>query len=449
MAWGSSSLRSCASLLERLERNDASLIDLYILPTKQVTSADWERCCKAISQHGVARHVRAIHASGHAIEEALLPQISAVLYATGKDVSWEELAIGDANMGDNGVIALVADWKPDFRLSSLDLSYKSLRSVGLRSLLQWASSSKFLKKIDLSRNTDLATGLTADQLQQVLSSDTDDTRFPALEQVILAECNLEGESGAAIISSMARVPTLQVLDLSRNPLGPQGPATSLGSAESALLDLKLASCAMTDVGIISIMPGLSLLPHLQRLDLSCNGITVEGASCMANALAHGWKAMESLNLTGNPIHDAGIDVLIRQGLMLRQQNGASRLLSLDLSQTKCGSAGACLAIQSSHVEDLRLFDNALSSDGFTQLSPALQGGHASLQSLDLAGNGASEEAVVTLLRSLMVTDSGVASVLRTLVVGGNQGGPDLEAVIQELKEVHPELDIARDRIRKK
>jgi hypothetical protein len=41
------------------------------------------------------------------------------------------------------------------------------------------------------------------------------------------------------------------------------------------------------------------------------------------------------------------------------------------------------------------------------------------------------------------------SVLRTLVVGGNQGGPDLEAVIQELKEVHPELDIARDRIRKK
>ena len=71
-----------------------------------------------------------------------------------------------------------------------------------------------------------------------------------------------------------------------------------------------------------------------------------------------------------------------------------------------------------------------------------------MQSLDLAGNGANQEAVITLLRGLLDVSAGFESALKTIVVGGNQGGPDLEELIKEIKKARPEVDIARDQLRK-
>ena len=109
---------------------------------------------------------------------------------------------------------------------------------------------------------------------------------------------------------------------------------------------------------------------------------------------------------------------------------------------------ARLAIKSLDTRQLRFFDNALGSEGFRLLSDTLRGGHPTIKSLDLAGNGANQEAVVELLQGLLVTEAGFDSVLETVVVGGNQGGPSLEGLIQQLKEIRPGLDIARDRVRK-
>ena len=94
------------------------------------------------------------------------------------------------------------------------------------------------------------------------------------------------------------------------------------------------------------------------------------------------------------------------------------------------------------------FDNALGSHGLAALGDTLQGGHATLHSLDVAGNGANEAAVVTLLRGLLDATAGFESVLQTVVVGGNQGGAALEELIRQIKMVRPGVDIARDRVRK-
>jgi hypothetical protein len=43
----------------------------------------------------------------------------------------------------------------------------------------------------------------------------------------------------------------------------------------------------------------------------------------------------------------------------------------------------------------------------------------------------------------------ILPLLKTLVVGGNQGGTDLEDLCAQIRKVRPDLDIARDKIRKR
>ena len=91
-----------------------------------------------------------------------------------------------------------------------------------------------------------------------------------------------------------------------------------------------------------------------------------------------------------------------------------------------------------------------------------------MEYLDLGGNNASEEAVVALVQGLteplVVVHQTAATVaaenkdddtipknrnkLRVLVVGGNGGGPALEKAVKVVNKVHPELDIARTKVKK-
>jgi UDP-N-acetylglucosamine:LPS N-acetylglucosamine transferase len=67
----------------------------------------------------------------------------------------------------------------------------------------------------------------------------------------------------------------------------------------------------------------------------------------------------------------------------------------------------------------------------------------------LGGNEATEAGVVALLQAFtqQSDDENKSNLLRLLVVGGNQGGPTIETVVQEVQKLHPQLDIARDKPR--
>eukprot|EP00977_Amphora_coffeiformis_P008201 scaffold1834_cov175-Amphora_coffeaeformis.AAC.7 len=439
MAWGSSSLRSCTLLWEKVERNDPSLVDLYILPTKSVTEADWERCIQALQRHGRERSLVSIHASGHAIDVESLRQFSQALYKTSQDVGWNEIAIGDSNLGDDGLTALVDSFAKDFRLASLDLSYKSLSSKGLQSVLEWSRSSDFLKKLDLSRNFDLVKGFLPDDFPAREGSNS----FPALEEANLSDCNIQGEAGVLVISCLASAPRLQLLRLSHNPLG-SSIVDSLTGVSPCLVELSLAKCGLIDEHFQNLVPSLSKLEHLQTLDISQNALTKSGVVALANGMADGFSVLNSIHLAGNPLLATGVISFVEQ---LGQQRQTT-LSFLDLSSTQCSAEAARLVIKSLDTRQLRLFDNALGSEGFRLLADTLRGGHPTIKSLDVAGNGANQESVVELLQGLLVKEAGFNSVLETLVVGGNQGGQSLEGLIQQIKEIRPGLDIARDRIRK-
>ena len=102
---------------------------------------------------------------------------------------------------------------------------------------------------------------------------------------------------------------------------------------------------------------------------------------------------------------------------------------------------------------LRLFNNRLGSDGFYAIAPLLQGGHPSIENLDLGGNTADEDAVVALLNSIADNNTGTTinegnnftSTLSVLEIGGNKFGNDAMEALNRLKLVFPKLDVAHDK----
>ena len=104
---------------------------------------------------------------------------------------------------------------------------------------------------------------------------------------------------------------------------------------------------------------------------------------------------------------------------------------------------------------LRLFNNRLGSDGFYAIAPLLQGGHPSIENLDLGGNNADEDAVVALLNSIADNNtttgttinegSNFTSTLSVLEIGGNKFGNDAMKALNRLKLAFPKLDVAHDK----
>jgi len=123
------------------------------------------------------------------------------------------------------------------------------------------------------------------------------------------------------------------------------------------------------------------------------------------------------------------------------------LKNLDLTDTNCGTEGACAALMSGGLTTLRLFNNKLGSDGFYSVSKLLQGGHPSIQHLDLGGNLADEDSVIALLDAVgtLKDDEARTSKLSVLEIGGNKFGERAEAALRRLKKVWPHLDVAHDK----
>jgi hypothetical protein len=87
----------------------------------------------------------------------------------------------------------------------------------------------------------------------------------------------------------------------------------------------------------------------------------------------------------------------------------------------------------------------MGSPGIIAAAPLLRGGHPSLVQLDMGGNDAKEEAVENLLREIIDINTSFDSALRIIELGGNEIGESVELALKDLKAVHPELDVARDK----
>lgn len=276
--------------------------------------------------------------------------------------------------------------------------------------------------------------------------------FPSLQELNLSGCSLRAAGIEALVELLGNSSAGAVqgrslkLNLNGNPLGADAccALASLLCDSPQVTSLSIAACGIGNDGmsILSAAIGMDSCDGVTMLDLSQNGFGVDGARSLASSFSS-WTRLNDLRLAGNTIMTSGVEALMN-AIDTSGRNLPS--LSLDLTQTSCGVEGAAAAVKSQYVTSLRLFNNRLGSEGFETLTPFLQGGHKYLVNLDLGGNDASEAAVVKLLNAIADTN-GFVSTLRVLEIGGNSGGFAVEDAVARLKQVHPELDVARDRPR--
>jgi len=408
--------------LTKVEQNDPQLKELIILPAKTFGGTEVERLASALSQN---TNLISISASGHSLS---LSSLRTLAQALKRETILKQLAIGDKNLGDEGVAALGGFHE----LEKLDLAYKNLSSEGLTFLgASTDIGGQYLTDLNLARNPKIGNeGLKA---FYTATLSTSGLVLPNLRILDLSDCQI-GVEGLDALQKLLVQTSLTTLLLASNPLGPSScvPLASILTTAQKIQFLSLASCEIGDEGVITLSK--STPTQLRQLDLSNNQIGHVGAKALAVALKENLKELLVLRIANNPLGNEGI---------VEISTAITNFEELDLTQTSCGINGAKSTL-SCGIRNLRLFNNQLGSDGFLEISKMLA--NTNVVELDLGGNKADADSMKELLRSLLDVEQ---TSLKVLIIGANETSMEVEHLIEKVNEIHPTLDIARDKPREK
>ncbi len=470
---GSGGFKSCKGLLDRVENNDPQLQELVILPMKTFGAVEVERLADIICS-GKNHTLKSISASGHSIPAPALKKLGGALaqqtYSTEDDTrtcsNLCAIAIGDEHMGDEGVEALCMPLEAvkGGTLEKIDLGFKNVSTKGAAAIGKVFGQSRNIKEIEMYRNPSIgdegiiAFSSSAEAGDKAIEGNL--PLFQSLEMLDISECNIGNEGIHALVDCLVKNEGIIErssplhLNASMNPLGSES-CHSLGKLVSTntVNKLSLRQCFLGSEGILSLVKAFkvgSRACQTSVLDLAKNEISTEGAIGLASVLKLNIKLVE-LSLANNPIGDNGVLAIAnaltenRKISSSNDDDDAGTRRTLDLSGTECGVEGAVAIIKCQNIASVRLFNNNLGSKGFESIAPLLQGGHPTLEHLDLGGNRAEEHAVVTLIKALMLKHEPDTSKLKTIELGGNEVGDDVERMLKELEILRPDLDVARDK----
>jgi Ran GTPase-activating protein (RanGAP) involved in mRNA processing and transport len=356
---------------------------------------------------------------------------------------------------------------------------------GLKAILRVLGTATSLESLNVARNEnigpffDFTTFIPTPPTTPTIATTTNDDTllFPHLQHLDFSECQLKATSCTSLFQSLATLTSIPAqrhhpgltVKLNSNDLGDSTEVKKMVEYIkkcSFLSQLYLSNCQLGDNGLQSMVDVLSVnnnkndSPSMRVFDISTNNLTNVSINYFFSRLLESdvsglyFSNLQKLILTGNSLNEEccrNIATAIRRGPLLS-------LKELDVTGTNCSVRGAMALISmnanddgdeinQSSLKQLNLFGNQLGSDGFVELSKVLQGGHPTLESLDLGGNEATEAGVVALLQAFTAVDNDTKNSLRLLVVGGNRGGPTIETIVQEIQRVHPKLDVARDKPR--
>lgn len=456
MAWGSGGLKSCDALFQRVQDNDKRLESLVILPMKTFGAPQVERLAEILSNDNNTV-LTSISASGHAVPPTALAKLGQAL---GKSKNIRHISIGDETMGDEGVqafcsgllTAAAAGGGGTLSLEHVDFGFKNISPTGMTVIGQVFGPSG-IKKLELYRNPDIGSdGMTAMAKAALSAVSENEQPWKALELLDISECNIGADGIGALVDCLVSSKRSMPIDLiaSINPLTVDASA-SLGRliSTNTISRMSLKKCNLGDEGVLTLLEssfeaGSSCC--LSFLDLSQNKMTSMSAKGLASILKSqndNLSELKELNISGN--NGIGSKGVVALASALQEESNTFRLRILDVGSTNCGIDGALAMLKCPSLISLRLFDNNLGSEGLEALAPHLEGGHASLEHLDLGGNRATETAVVKLLQAIQIKQEPDHSVLHTLELGGNQGGDEMERILKEMSTLRPGLDVARDK----
>ena len=411
-----------------------------------------------MSDSGNNKTLKSINASGHAVPSSTLEKLGSAITSQNEN-GITCIAIGDENMGDDGVESFCTTLKDvqGGSLVTVDFALKSLSKEGLEVIGRVFGASNNLQNIILARNPKVGDdGLEA--LCTSAASKTSSCPFPVLKKLDLSDCNIGVKGIESLVTCLIgkedtgeqRKSRFIDLCLNSNSLGNIAcdPLVNLISGSpfqsSILQSLSLKNCSIGDEGVKKIAD--RFLKHqcgsLKTLDMSNNKIGTKGMKLLASAIKEAKDNISGLKeicLADNLIGEEGVVALADALIQKPCDDGNSTLTSLDLTNTNCGSSGATALINCSSISTLRLFNNKLGSSGFNEISPHLVGGHPNIVNLDLGGNRADGEAVSNLLRYILKDQDNFQNAMRTLELGGNENID--ENLFNEVRNKRRELDI--------
>lgn len=390
--------------------------------------------------------------------------------------------------------------KSSFSLEILDLSYKGMGSKGFLSILRLLSSgkSKKLKQLNLSRNPGILKDWNDcyDNKGETEGGNNNNNNLSLhFEDLDLSDCGLDRQALNVLNCLLKPMSSRCKLRLSHNPLGGGGGnyGTLLkNNLASSLEEISLCNCNISDRDLELLFSFVdtdtTTAMVVKILDLSDNKISHDGVAILARHLYARARrgsspgsavteksppgpdkdsnccsevvcrlpSLSKLNLSGNALSSAGVLALI-DGLRARRQEKLPELIAIDLSETQCDVSGAIEAVRYSGASTLRLFNNRLGPTGFRAIAESFasiddvfdsnvkeEEPLRLLSSLDLAGNHADQASSVDLLDALSQNKNSAPN-LKTLVIGGNEGGDNVEKMVDLLQKSRPELDVARDK----
>ena len=204
--------------------------------------------------------------------------------------------------------------------------------------------------------------------------------------------------------------------------------------------LDMSCNSISDDGAAAISDSLKINVSLQELNLAENNITNEGAKKIAEAIQV-TKTLQKLNLCNNNISDDGAAAIsdsLKINVSLQELNVAENNI------TNEGAKKIAEAIQvTKTLQKLNLYKNNISDDGVAAISDCLKI-NVSLQELNLAVNKITTEGAKKIAEAIQVTKT-----LQKLNLGGNEISDDGVAAISDSLKINvslQELNLAVNKI---
>ena len=218
---------------------------------------------------------------------------------------------------------------------------------------------------------------------------------------VINECKREKSDYHSHLSeSFGTDLNLTNLDLSYNGISDAG-ATCIAEAikvNKTLTNLDLQGDGISAAGATCIAEAIKVNKTLTNLNLSVNGISAAGATCIAEAIKVN-KTLTNLNLSGNGISDAGA-TCIAEAIKVNKT-----LTNLNLSGNGISDAGATCIAEAIEVNktltNLDLRGDGISAAGATCIAEAIKV-NKTLTNLDLSYNGISDAGATCIAEAIKV-----------------------------------------------
>jgi hypothetical protein len=220
------------------------------------------------------------------------------------------------------------------------------------------------------------------------------------------------ESACAITKGLCMNTTLAKLDLSGclNADSFDGAAwQEMLSHNTALKELVLKRCDITDIEVQGISDGLAQNKSLRVLDVSSNRLGSSAVQSLSVALSHN-TTLESLNLAFTDDGAMAINAMLEANTFLRRLN-----ISQSLIEAEGGLALSAGLSQNNRLESLDLSHNLIGTESFRAICLSIRG-NTSLREFNVESNNIRFSACQTELNGLFASPS-----LRTLRLGNNHG----------------------------